>query len=295
MAQIQKVDKTEEAFNTAGAMIQAGATIRQIQTQYTTAVAVQKPRTLLEVQKRCLEEAALAGESLYYGWSAGNERIEGPSVKCAMIAHRNWGNAVLEMQPVQETATAHIFTAAWIDLETGGTIMRQFRQAKNWTVYGKHDEARKEDIRFQIGQSKAARNVILNAIPEWLIDKMIDQAKEGVREKLDQYIKKNGIESARQLIVKELAKHGITLERIEVRTGVKYGGWDTEILVTLKGDVKALRDGAESALTLFPIDEEPTAAVESGLSDLKMSPGDSSEHQDVKTGATDPGQKGLGF
>jgi hypothetical protein len=282
MADIQKQDKTGEAFNTAGAMIAEGATIRQMQTTYATAVAVQKERELPAVLKRCLEEANLAGESIYYGWSAGKDRIEGPSVKCAMIAFLNWGNTALEMLPVQETHNAYIFTAAAIDLERGVTITRQFRQSKNWTVYGKLDEFRKEDIRFQIGQSKASRNVILNFIPSWLIDKMIEQAKEGVRKKLESYIAKNGLEAARQLTLKALAKHGVTQERIEDRIGMKYGAWDTDQLVVLRGDIKALDDGAENAETLFPLagKEVDLNEPEKKQADLgDMEPGDTSRHQ----------------
>lgn len=285
MANHQVVDKTEQAFNTAGEMIQHGATVRQMQTTYATAVAVQKPRVLTEVKKRCLEEANLAGESLYYGWGAGKDRIEGPSVKCAMIGLRNWGNAACEMIPIQETPSAYIMTAAVVDLETGVTIMRQFRQAKNWTVYGRHDEARKEDIRFQIGQSKAQRNVILNFLPEWLIESMVEQAKEGVRSKLTAYITKNGIEAARQLALKALAKHSVTQERVEMRIGLKYGAWDIETLVTLRGDIKALDDGAESPEVLFPIKaEEEVKPVESkpGLSTENMSQGDPENHQGYK-------------
>lgn len=284
----QVIDKTDQAFNTAGEMIAHGNTVRQMQTTYATAVSVQRPRELSEVQKRCLQEAALAGESLYYGWGAGGDRIEGPSIKCAMIALRNWGNAALEMQPIQETPSAYIMTAAVVDLETGTTIMRQFRQAKTWRVFGKHDEARKDDIRFQIGQSKAQRNVILNFLPEWLIEKMIETAKEGVRAKIEKYIESKGIEAARQLVMKSLAKHSVSLDRIEERVGTKYGGWDVEILVILKGNIKALDDGAESPEVLFPIigqDQKPDVPEDkAGLSQDAMKAGDASAHQDVKTG-----------
>lgn len=306
MANNQIESKTDQAFNTAGEMIAHGNTVRQMQTSYSTAVSVQKPRALAEVKRRCLEEANLAGEALYYGWGAGKDRIEGPSVKCAMIAFRNWGNCANEMLPIQETPSAYIMTAAAIDLETGVTIMRQFRQAKNWTVYGRHDDARKDDIRFQIGQSKAQRNVILNFLPEWLIEGMIDQAKEGVRTKLEAYINKNGLEAARNLAMKALAKHSVTQERVEDRLGVKIGGWDIETLVILKGDIKALDDGAESPEVLFPIkqaeDQMRPGETKVGLSAENMSQGDPGSHQGYKDGEgkdkselpLDDGKKGKG-
>src|ERR1700733_12715611 len=140
-----------------------GRSIQRVQTGYCTAVAVQKPRSLVVVKKRLDEEAALAGEDFFYGWGAGKDRVEGPSVGLAMAAVRCWGNCAIEALPVQDLGDSWVFTSAFIDLETGFTLTRQFRQSKKWTVHGKMDGERKDDVRFQIGQSKSARNVALNA------------------------------------------------------------------------------------------------------------------------------------
>lgn len=249
-------NKSNEAFNTAGAAIADGATIQQIQTSYATAVSVQRPRDLVEVEQRCLVEAALAGEVCFYGWGSGKNRVEGPSIDCAMIAARNWGNAVVEMKPVCETRTSYILEASFVDLETGFTYTRQFRQSKTWQVYGKMDDNRKEDVRFQIGQSKAQRNAILKALPSWLIDKMLDTAKQGVRESLEKYIVNNSLESARKLVADALGKLGVPTERVEEKYNKKYGAWDVDLLIILKGDLRALSDGAESADALFPVATE---------------------------------------
>lgn len=280
MKEVAKQDGIEQGFNTAGEAIGRGKTIEQIQTAYHTAVRVQKPRDLAVVEKNCLTEAALAGEVCFYGWGAGKNRVEGPSIDCAMIAARNWGNTAIEMRPVHETSSSYIMEAAFIDLETGFTYSRQFKQSKSWKVYGKMDEERKTDIRFQIGQSKAQRNAILKSLPRWLIDKMIDKAKEGVREQIQRYIDKNGVEAARKLALDALAKLGVPLERIEYKYEKKYGAWDIETLITLKGDIRALSDGAESADSLFPEkDDEQGKPEAAGLSTEQMSPGDATKHQ----------------
>ena len=279
MTEVVKRDGIEQGFNTAGDAIGKGKTVEQLQTTYHTAVRVQKPRELAVVEKNCLTEAALAGEVCFYGWGAGKNRVEGPSIDCAMIAARNWGNTAIEMRPVHETSSSYIMEAAFIDLETGFTYSRQFKQSKSWTVYGKMDEHRKADIRFQIGQSKAQRNAILKSLPRWLIDKMIDKAKEGVREQLQRYIDKKGIEAARKLALDALAKLGVPLERIEYKYEKKYAAWDIEILITLKGDIRALSDGAESADSLFPEKEGERKPETNGLSTDDMSPGDAAKHQ----------------
>src|ERR1700685_1448077 len=94
-----------------GDLVAAGETMRRVQTTYATAIQVQKPRVLARVQKSILEEANLAGETFFYGWGAGKDKIEGPSQELAHALARCWGNCALEFAPVQETAEAWIFTA----------------------------------------------------------------------------------------------------------------------------------------------------------------------------------------
>src|ERR1039458_481260 len=101
------------------------------------------------------------------------------------------------MSPVQEMDEAWIFTAVFIDLETGFTLPRQFRQSKKSIIYGKFDDERKDAMRFSIGQSKSQRNVILKAIPAWMVKQAIGEAKKGVRKQIEKYISDNGIQAAR--------------------------------------------------------------------------------------------------
>ena len=276
---VHQTDKINQGFNTAGQAIAEGKTVEQIQTTYHTAVRVQKPRDLMVVEKNCLVEAALAGEACFYGWGSGENRVEGPTIDCAMIAARNWGNGVVEMKPICETPMAYIMEAAFVDLETGFTYTRQFRQSKKSIVFGKMDLERKDDVRFQVGQSKAQRNAILKALPGWLINKMMDKAKAGVREKLEEYVKANGIEKARKLSADTLSKMGVPTPRVEAKYGKKYGAWDVDLLVILRGDIRALTDGAESADALFPEPQKEEPGDKDKLSTDDMKPGDSSKHQ----------------
>lgn len=230
-----------------------GHTLQQTRSSYATALMVQKPRQMAEVQRRFLDEARLAGEDFYYGWGSGQNAIEGPSVKLAMSLARCWGNCAIEAMPVQDMHDSWVFTAAFVDLETGFTLTRQFRQSKRWQVFGKHDAERKDDIRFQIGQSKAARNVVLNALPEWLIGKAMAEAKAGVREKIQDYVNKNGLVAAIDLAIKAFAKHGVKEELILTKCLVaKREAITIDHLVTLRGDLSAIESGQERPETLYP-------------------------------------------
>ncbi len=230
-----------------------GGTMQQTRSSYTAAVSVQRPRNLKKTHDNLMQEAQLAGESFYYGWGAGENKIEGPSVDLAMAALRHYGNCAVELAPVQDLHDSWIFTAFFIDLENGVTIPRQFRQSKNWVVYGKMDPERKMDVRFQIGQSKAIRNVILNAVPKFLIDHALAMAKSGVKDKIEKYVADKGLPAAVDLVLRSLAKQGVKEDRILAKFQVAdKKALTIENLVILRGDLSALEAGRERASDLFP-------------------------------------------
>ncbi|SFH98664.1 hypothetical protein [Planctomicrobium piriforme] len=245
----------------------AGVPMQQIKTSYATAMTVQRPRVLPSIEKTFLTEAGMAGERFFYGWGAGKEKIEGASIDLAMALVRTWGNCAVEMQPVQEVSDAWIFTAAFVDLETGFTLMRQFRQSKNSIVYGKHDEFRKADIRFQIGQSKAIRNVVLNALPKWLADKGIDAAKENVIELIKKAIEKKGHAEIARLSVERLAQNGVPVDLVLGKFGrPTIAALTIEDLVVMRSDALALHEGIDTIENLYPSQKAIAAEAAAGKS-----------------------------
>jgi hypothetical protein len=227
--------------------------VQETQTKYTTAMRVQIPRELPVVESRALEEATLMGADGYYAWGQNKDRIEGPSKDLAMALIRCYGNCAVDLGDVQETRDAWIFTATFVDLETGFTLARQFRQAKSWAVYGKFDDARKDDIRFQIGQSKAVRNVILNAVPGWLVRRAMDRCKGGVREMIEATVAKHGMEKVVDRAMVRLAQLGADAARVCDSMGRKNAaGITLEDMVILHGNIAAIESGADTVDEVFP-------------------------------------------
>ena len=227
--------------------------VQKVGMEYVTAVAVQKPRDFKEIEKRLNQECQFLGPDAYYGWGVGEDRVEGPSVELAMAVLRCFGNCAVRNEFVQETHDAYVFEATFVDLENGVQISRPFRQSKSWKVYGKMDEVRKADVRFQIGASKCARNVIIASLPSWMINNGMEQAKESVRARIDKFIKEKSIAEAQRWMLKELAKLGAKEDVVLYKMGRdKVSAITPEDLVILYGDVKALQSGAESAAALFP-------------------------------------------
>jgi len=290
------MDITQEAtLNTAGDLLASGKAITQVQTNYATAVSVQVPRDLKRVAIKCVDEAQLAGDSFYYRWTVQSKGktsvIQGPSINCTLAAIRNFGNCVVQQRPVQETRTAFIFTAAAIDLETGFTIERSFRISKDFPIFGKMDIHRKEDIRFQIAQSKAIRNVVGNFVPTAILDKMVDVAMGSIRSKIEEKIKAAGgdINAVIDNLLKAFAQVEVDEARITDYLGIPRKAWNVETLTLLSGDLKAISNGTALVDEIFPkpadadgsepAEKPPGSDVENG-----MSKGDPNDRQDYERG-----------
>lgn len=222
------------------AMLASGMALQKTQTPYTTAVQVQKPRDLDAVVRSVLQEATYAGESFYYAWDLKGKnggRVEGASIGLAYSLARAWGNCVVDLEHKTENGV-DVFTARFVDLETGYTTTRIFRQKSN-PIGGKYDAARKEDMHFQVGQSKALRNVILAAVPRWLVEEAVRRAKEAVVHG----IQKIGVYEARAKVVKFFAGYGVEAHHIEAYLKKIQSEWNENDIATLRGIAKTIQDG----------------------------------------------------
>jgi hypothetical protein len=246
----------EEIHESASAsdIVNGGNTMMQTKSDYSAAIQIQKPRKLQNVILKCEEEAAIAGDEFYYSWKQGKEIVEGLTVGAAQAIARNWGNCAVDVR-IQETSTSYLIYAAFIDLETGFNLVRPFRQNKQSPK--KRDGSdiytgeRGKDIIFQIGTSKATRNVVLNAVPKWLATKVMSKAKDNVKGKLEAM----GIPKATEKIIKKAEALGIPEERIETAFGKKHS-WDIEKLVLLMGALRSIEDGFETLDSIFPIEKD---------------------------------------
>jgi len=261
MDAIQPFSGTPDEMTVEQKMLMEGMPLQKVQTSYTTAVSVQKPRSITRITNNVLAEARLAGSAFYYGWTAkgksGPAKIEGPSIDLAMCLVRNYGNSAIELE-ASETLTHYMLKACFVDLESGVTLPRIFRQRKSQRMGGKMDEDRQEDIVFQIGQSKAIRNAIIRAMPNWLIDQAIETAKEAELSK----IRPENIALAREKALSFFSPYGITQERMEAKIGRKADDWTPQDIVDLRANAVAVKEGRVKADDLFPdesVDQSPVS------------------------------------
>jgi hypothetical protein len=232
--------------------------MQRVQTTYMTAVRCQVPREPEKVMVAVVREAKLAGEDFMYSFSIGKgakrSLIEGVSIDGAMILSRNWGNCVPEIDIVEEGTSHWVLKATFIDLETGFTLPRLFRQRKTG-VQGNFDADRKLDIALQIGTSKAQRNVIVKAMPTYLVQAAVDAAKQAAAAKIKDLPK--AIADA----VATFGKMTVTAEELETFIGVPRSQWNATDIVRLRATYRAITDRQTSVEQEFRSSEDEAPAV----------------------------------
>lgn len=219
-----------------------------------TAQRVAIKRNVPDVLKRGTILATAAARKFYYSipfkkkqpdGSIRVESVEGATIGCAMAAVGVYGNCAVEAFPASETQTHWTFLARFVDYETGLSVTRSFNQRKSQST-GMRDEGRNADIVFQIGQSKAMRNVIVSSL-SWLVEEMFAAAKSGVLERIQ-----NSPDAARAWLIKQFAEHDIPLNRVERVIGRTADKWLVHDMAKLFAEIQALSEGFADADDLYP-------------------------------------------
>lgn len=233
-------------------MMGGGMSMRQVRTAYSTAIEVQRPRSLdLEQIHGCvMREFTLAADSAFYSWTVESKKtglslISGPSYEGAMIFARNWRNCAIEVDVVGETGSEWTLKAALIDLETGFTAPRLFRQRKAES-HGAYDTERSLDIAFQIGQSKAIRNSILACMPGYWVEEAVQVAMRADEKK------RQDVQRQLPQFVVAFGAIGISLQQMERRIVRKSKDWRPCDLALLAAIGRAIKAGETNIVQEFP-------------------------------------------
>lgn len=254
-------------------LLREGKTLIKSEVGYHTAISVQKPRDIDKIVENVLKEAEFGGQEFFYSWpvklrTGGQKIISGGSIGLAISLAREWTNCAIPVE-VSENEDCYIFRAGFVDLEKGFTLMRTYRQRKEQDIGKKYDEQRKQDMIFQIGQSKAIRNVVLNAVPRWLVKKAIDKAKQAV---LD-HITKEGIDISRNKAISFFSGYGVSEEQLIGFLKKKVNDWTIEDIAQLRSTGQMIKDGEAAVNEIFPPletgEKKETLTAEEILNDKK--------------------------
>lgn len=236
-------------------LIREGKQLVKTQAPFQTAIVVQKARDIVTIRSQLMKESDMAGEAFYYSWpvktkGGGREIVEGPSIQLAVSAARLFGNCVWSADYAEDEERYYL-NGHFVDLETGFNVSRPFRQRKAPEI-GDYQEDRKQDIAFQIGVSKAMRNVIVRGgLPPWLIEQAMNRAKHSNVKRFEQLWKNK--KTRDEVIKKALAEFerlGVNGAQIETLMGPQKS-WTPQIMAELYGMVQAIKDGQSTIGEIF--------------------------------------------
>jgi hypothetical protein len=227
-------------------------------TDVITARRVEVARDEAKILQKLASIAAYAGdEVLLYRWPVKNRRtgktdtVEGPTVKCAYAIQRCYGNSRTDIASL-DVGRSWIFKAVFTDFEAGVQTARLFQQHKGVAKIGGDDDARRLDMSFQIGQSKAIRNAIVAHLELPFVNYMMDEAKKNLVGRIGK-----NVEHYRSRIAARLAEIGVELNRVERQVGRPLGEWLAPDLARVITEIKAVVDGMALASESWPVEAPP--------------------------------------
>jgi hypothetical protein len=210
-------------------------------------VAVQRDEARILQKLKAL--AAAAGDDWYYRFpvrkkGGGQDWIEGASIKLANDVARIYGNCDVDCR-AQDLGDSWLFYARFTDFETGYTLTRPFQQRKSQGSL-KTDSDRALDIAFQIGASKAIRNVVVNAL-QTFSDFAFSEARNSLVTKIGQ-----NLDGWRGRTVQGIANIPVDLVRVEAVIGRPAKDWLAPDIARIVAMMKSIADGMATVDETFP-------------------------------------------
>lgn len=241
-----------EAFdvNKVPATMPAGAGTTIIDQRPRGAMKLEVVRDEAVVLRKVKTIAMAAGDEFFYRWPAKNKDgsvdwIEGPSVKCTNAVARLFGNCGVAVR-AEDRGDHWMLSAQFLDFETGYALERPYNQRKGQNVGSRMDAARALDIVFQIGVSKATRNVVCNALSDF-VDYAFLEAKEAIVGKIgkepDRY---------RARILSRLQELKIDPKRVEAMRGRTADKWLAPDMALIVAEIQAINDNMADPEEVWP-------------------------------------------
>ncbi len=192
---------------------------------------------------------AAAGDDWFYRFpvknkNGGKDFIEGASIKLANDVARIYGNCEVDTRVI-DLGPSWLIYARFTDFESGYALTRPFQQNKNASKMG-GDADRRLDISFQIGVSKAIRNVVVNAL-QTFSDFAFEAARNSLIDKIGKDVKK-----WQEKTLQGLANHGVDAQRVEFVIGRAAKDWTAPDLAKIIAMMKAIADGMATIDETFP-------------------------------------------
>lgn len=247
--------------------LNSGQTMVQAQGRVITAQRVIVERNLPKVLATIRDYAAEFGEDYVYSWEVENRNgtkttIEGPTIRLANDLIGIWKNCATDVE-IDETKTHWIIKAYFMDYENGTCTCRPFMQRKKNTMGGKYDADRALDIVFQIGVSKAIRNVVVNSLRS-MVSYAMDEARKNMSKR---FRNPENQEKAWIFIRKVLEENKIADGQVEAVRGRKMKDFIVRDLARTYSECVAIREGFAVAREVYPSNDVADAIADQRADD----------------------------
>lgn len=232
---------------------------------------VSVPRREAVILQRIELAAKSAGDAFYWGWEVndreggGKKWIEGPSIDCAMAVAAAYQNCSVRCH-VDDYADHWMMRAEFVDYETGFTLERTFFAKKPKAAPGRFDGGRWLEMQFGAAQSKAVRNVVVQALARYC-DYGVAQAKTSLINRV-----RDNQEGAIKWLITELADLGVDLARAGAQFGgvLEKGKILPEAIARMMVVVQSIKSGQSSVEEAFP---DPKAGAAQATADAQAMAG----------------------
>lgn len=229
--------------------------VEEMSTRVITAVRCEFPRNEAMILSKLKVRAAAAGADWYYRFpvkdKGATKYIEGPSIKCANNVAQLFGNCAVRTRAI-DNFDSWIIYARLEDYETGFVYERPWLQPKGQSTFKSRDQDRLEAIAFQIGTSKAIRNVICNAL-QLFTDYAFEEARNSLVERIGKDLPK-----ARKSLLTALQGMNVDVKRVEATVGRLANDWLAPDCARINAEIQAVADGMATADETWPSGERPT-------------------------------------
>jgi hypothetical protein len=244
----QRLDEFAQSVDAPTENLPAPIMVQQMPDIIHGAQKVAERRNLRDVFAEIDALGAAAGEDWYYRYPTNNRDgtkgvVEGLSVKGATAVALIYGNCEVTCAGM-DYGTVYLYRARFVDLQSGFSLERPYQMRKSASKMGR-DAARNEDAAYQIGASKATRNVITNALRTYC-----DRAFHAARNSLVDRIGRN-LDQWRGRLVERIATM-TDLDRVEAVVGRPAKNWLAPDIARIVEMTNAVADGMASVDETFP-------------------------------------------
>ena len=246
----------DDGIISAPIAIAKGALLTEARDGVITARRVSLPRDEEDILRKLSIRAKAFAHRYVYSWAVkdkkgGTKRVRGPSIDLALTVAKLYGNC--DIRVFEEDHGDHwTFHARFVDVETGFQLTRPFHQRKDQNL-GMADIGRATDIVYQIGVSKALRNVIVGSLREF-----VDYAMEEADGRILEWATADPARAI-AFVRKTIDEENLSLNRIESTVGRTISKWLASDIARVCVELKSIQENMASADDLYPLKKSRSA------------------------------------